>query len=438
MNRRMTLVLAVAAALLAGFGWSTQGRLSAPDVGAPSAPAFAAATFRITLGLLDTTPRPWDGEAVAAPGQELEVEGDQLRLHKYAGPGGESGPDPELPNDQVRGRAWVASTRPAPMRVAGARPVIQAPSVLVHLRAGPAGQALEVRTRQGAFRFTPAEVPLFAPASFLEGAVRVERVPPAVPVADEQLGAQDFPALAATASGEVWTAWQEYDGATDAVYARRARPSWGPSVRLDSGRDVFGVAAGEDAEHRVWVIWAMQVDGNWDLYGRAFDGTGWSRAERLTHDAGPDLFHRAARDGRGRLWLVWTRPVKGRTAVFARFCDGGRWSAEAEVTAGESAGGNSWFPAVAGGRSGVAVAWDGYTAGSYNVFLRRYTGERWEAVESVAASPLFEAEPAVAVDSEDRVWVAWIEAGANWGKDTGRLVERAGTGLYRSRAVRLA
>ena len=122
---------------------------------------------------------------------------------------------------------------------------------------------------------------------------------------------------------------------------------------------------------------------------------------------------------------------------------GGRargWSVRRGDQSARGAGaGNSWFPALAGGPTGAAVAWDAYTDGSYNVFLRRFADGRWGPVETVAGTGLFEAEPAVAIDAQNRVWVAWIESGANWGKDTGFLVqERKGTSLYSSRAVRVA
>ena len=442
MNRDKTWVGAAAVVAVALVVWYARGDAPVQQGVARRPVEPPAASFRITLGIGDSAPQAWDGEVIPASGQ-AEVEEDELRLHKYPGPGSESGPDPDLPSDRITHdrRHWIASTRPAPRRSTASPLVIEPPSVLVHLRSGAENAPVEVRTVRGSFRFTPAELPLFRPASFLDGKVRVERVPPVAAIAQEQLGHQDLPAVWATRSGDLWVAWQEYDDTADAVYARRrGRTGWEPAWRLDSGRDVFGVAVAEDGRGNIWVIWSMQVNGNWDLYGRFHDGRSWSASERLTSAAGPDVFHRAARDGQGRLWVVWTRPVTGgRTAVFARRREGQGWSAEEEISPPGTAAGNSWFPALACGPTGAAVAWDAYTDGSYNVFLRRFTDGRWGPVETVAGTGLFEAEPAVAIDAQNRVWVAWIESGANWGKDTGFLVqERKGTTLYSSRAVRVA
>ena len=101
--------------------------------------------------------------------------------------------------------------------------------------------------------------------------------------------------------------------------------------------------------------------------------------------------------------------------------------------------GNNWTPSVAAGESGsVAVAWDGYAAGNYDVYLRRYSAGEWQPVQVVAGTERFEAAPTVAVDPQDRIWVAWHESGTEWGKDTGRLVQRKGTELRESRWLGLA
>src|SRR4029453_18354238 len=133
-----------------------------------------AASFRITLGICDNASQAWDGEVIPASGQ-AEVEEDELRLHKYPGPGGESGPDPDLPSDRITHdrRHWIASTRPAPRRSTASPLVIELPSVLVHLRSGAENAPVEVRTVRGSFRFTPAEVPLFPPAPFQIGRAHV-------------------------------------------------------------------------------------------------------------------------------------------------------------------------------------------------------------------------------------------------------------------------
>ena len=101
---------------------------------------------------------------------------------------------------------------------------------------------------------------------------------------------------------------------------------------------------------------------------------------------------------------------------------GDRWGEEINVS--QSAV-NDWDPAVAVDSSGRAwVAWDSYRAGKRRrsdlrpaaaALLERRLGP----VRTVSATPFAEMRADVAVDGRDRVWVAWEEAGLNWGKDTG-------------------
>lgn len=423
----------------------------------PDEGAAPTASFRITFGLHDTAPRAWDGELLPGLGQGLRVEADRFRAHDYADvdfspagmttrPRGEAA----FPNDYLRNRlAWVASTRAASLhrpttewhvRTEPPKPVIQSPSILVHLERGVPETPIRLQTAGGTFAFVPDEVGPFQPTFFLEGAVRVDRVPPVTAVDPDGAGQQDFPSVLATGSGELWVAWQEFDDESDSVKVRRwAAGVWEPTSVLVENADVFHTALGRDAHGRVWAVWSMQRDGRWNLYGRACVGTTWSPLERLTDHPGADVYHRLTTDSGGRLWLVWQRTVDGLGQIVAKNFDGRTWSPEEQISEGPSAGGNNWWPAVAAGPEGsLAVAWDGYSAGSYDVFLRRLEGGTWGEVRTVAGTARFEAHPTVAIDGSSRVWLAWDESGADWGKDTGFLVDRKGTQLHESRRVRVA
>ncbi|PYV10361.1 MAG: hypothetical protein DMG07_21230, partial [Acidobacteria bacterium] len=428
----------------------------ASTAGSAGAPVWEpAASLQVTFGLKDVAARPWDGRVEAAGG-EVRVEADRFRVHEpveaafsAAGAGTSGRAEARFPNDYLPDpRSWVASTREAPLhgpttewhvRSGKTTPVLQQPSVFLHLDAAAAGGPLHLRTAGGDFDLDPRVLRPFRAEHFLDGGVRVERVPVVVRVGPARHGQQDFPALVATRAGALWIAWQEFDDAGDAVYARRrVGGSWGEPEALARNADVFRTALAEDARGRVWAIWAEQLHGDWELVGRCHDGARWSPPERLTRAPGPDLYHRAVTDARGRLWLVWQRNGKDRGAIVARVFDGKNWSDETVLSDAPASGGNNWWPAVAAGPDGsVAVAWDGYAAGNYDVYLRRFDGARWGPVEAVAATPRFEAHPTLAIDPRNRIWLAWDESGPEWGKDTGFLVTRKGTQLHESRSVRV-
>ncbi len=405
------------------------------------------ASFRITFGVKDEKTRSWDGEVIPSAGQQLQIEADRFRNHDFMDLGRYLDQErfADFPNDRVLNEtSWICATRLASMFVMRGNkappPIIQQPTLLVHVRGGSLDEPIRVKTVAGEFAFRPREIVEGRPVSFLDGSVLLEAVPRVARVAAERAGTPDFPALLSARSGLMWLAWQEYDGATDSVVVRSLRgEDWAPATVLAEKVDAFQIALGEDAAKRIWTVWSMQVNGNWDLYGRTFDGKNWSKQEQLTRHAGTDFYHKLITDSEGRLWLVWQRRADGFSQILAKYFDGRKWSEEEQISMEASASGNNWWPAVAAGPGGsLAVAWDGYASGNFDVYLRRREGNRWGKVETVAGTARYEAQPTVAIDPAGRVWVAWNESGPNWGKDTGFLVIDKGTQLYESRAVRIA
>ena len=229
-----------------------------------------ATSFRITFGLKDSTPQPWDGELLQARGQAFRVEADHFRAHNYKTLGfsargleTKTSRGAAIPNDFVRSAtSWICSTRMASMhgpttewhvRSEEPKPVIEFPSIIVHQNR-TTGHPIRVKTLQGEFSFTEEQIKPFQPEFFLDGNVRVDYIPPTLPVAPEHMGEQDFPSILGTKPGELWVAWQEYDGISDSVYVRKkVGNNWEPVSLLIQDSDVFHTALGEDSRRRLWV-----------------------------------------------------------------------------------------------------------------------------------------------------------------------------------------
>ena len=244
-----------------------------------------------------------------------------------------------------------------------------------------------------------------------------------VTMAGSQMREDDLPSLAAGPDGSLWKVWLAYADRRDEIAIRRWQDgTWGnlryvPNI---SG-DVWLPQAGVDGDGRLWVAWTQMLDGNWDMYARSYDPgeQAWGRLVRLTDHPLPDINPRMASDGKGKLALVW-QGFRGRHSnIYLKTYPGeGGWSDPVQITRQPA---NHWEPAAAFDSSGtVWVAYDSYASGNYDVLL---TGVRDGALTvpeiAVAASGRYEAKATVAVDGDDRVWVAWESGGANWGKDTG-------------------
>ncbi len=237
----------------------------------------------------------------------------------------------------------------------------------------------------------------------------------------DDLKSNDLPDIAAASGGSLWLTWISHSGRRDEIGLREHRDGeWSNVLPVPDGSgDVWLPQVGMDSEDRPWVVWSARRGNNWDIFARRYDprANSWGALVRLSDHRLPDINpHLASRDG--QLAVVW-QGFRGRESdIFLRTLSGEQWSGLVEVTGRP---GNDWNPAVALDSRGVAwVAYDSYRGGNYDVFLAGMAGGA-RAVEEmgVAVSPLFEARASVAVDPDDRVWVAWESGGANWGKDNG-------------------
>ncbi len=254
----------------------------------------------------------------------------------------------------------------------------------------------------------------------------------------------DLPSIATGPDGSAWLVWIAYADRRDEIAVRQWRDgTWG-NVRYvpNVSGDVWLPQAGADADGRLWVAWTQMLDGNWDMYARAFDPAeeAWGPMVRLTDHPLPDINPRMTADGSGNLALVW-QGFRGRHSnVYARtYSVREGWSDPVQVSRRPA---NEWEPAVALDRDGtVWVAYDSYANGNYDVYLTGIRDGRITVPEmAVAATGAYEAKATVAVDGSGRVWVAWESGRANWGKDTGHNIRprQPGAVIGANREVRVA
>lgn len=243
----------------------------------------------------------------------------------------------------------------------------------------------------------------------------------------------DCPSIAAAPDGSIWAAWLSFGGETDRVAIRSwkdghwANLQWVPGSEGDNWLPQVMV----DASNRAWAVWSQQVDGNWDIYARWFDGAKqeWGPLERLTSNPLPDINPRVWSDGKGKAALVW-QGFRGKySSIFFREFDGAKWLPELQVTRHAA---NDWEPAVALDAGGSAwIAYDTYENGTYDVYLAQVRGQSVVGPAiPVAATARFEAKATVAVDTANRVWVAWEEGLPNWGKDQGYIIRDRQLGAF--------
>ena len=368
--------------------------------------------FRLTLGLTDADPADWSGS--------IEVSGGRLAaLHQAR-----FDVDDKL---TAAAGSWVCHTRRSAVHdprdwFVGAKHVVPtsmtAPKGAMipnALLAGiESGNEVRVKTAQGAFRFSPGSIRYGVPAKFLDGRVQVERLPQPVNLTASDQTENDQPAVS-----DAWVAWVAYGGEKETLVAGR---------RDGSARQT--IASGEFSHPSLaggYLAVSMRAGDTWKVAVSRLRDNRWGSLETIS-SGGPDLLPAATLDSNGKPWVVWQGFRDGRSRILSRRLDG----TETAVSANTS---DAWMPSIAAGPNGsMHFAWDAYDGGVFNVYYR----QSGRPMQRVLPSARYQGNASVACDASGGVWLAWEEAGPNWGKDTGFLArDPRGTALYEDRSARL-
>ncbi len=460
MKRRSVLVLAVTGAMIAIATLAAQKKstllmLDWAAKGAKQAPV----AILIEFGLKDQQPTAWSGRAAVQGAKVVHREG--FRFHQK--------------DKLVQPNGWEASTHQQPRRAnmapAMRRLFATAPvGIVLHLSDVQPGASLTLDVSHD--KLTKVTVPLqevLAGQTKLlwDGTASVRRVATATPVVTAKTE-DDFPAAAYGPDGTLWVAYISYTLKDESRRAGKPqipeqpadfksyyRPEFGdqlfvkhfrngkwsePAALTGPQEDLVRCGIAVEGNGTVWVTYSANRQGNFDLYARSLSGQGEPRPgpeQRLTQSPTPDLSPAMCTDQAGHVWAAcqsWDDKGTARIAVFQ--CRDGKWS-EGPALPGQKPGENRWYAAMAAGPDGkVAVAYDVYKDGDYDVHVAVI--DNGKATDHlVAGSPRFEARPAVAYDGQGRLWVAYEEGPEGWGKDFGAL-DKKGHPLYDARMVRLA
>jgi hypothetical protein len=417
-------------------------------------------TLRLLLGVGDRQTQTWSGRVGLDQGEIVGVEGYRFRIGDRV-----TGRDSwEARSRQIRKVAPKVAAKKAALPKSAGGPTtyggtVTPNGVIVSVKA-PLDATLSVETERGRFTARLADLADGSPRRFLEDQVEAQRVLTGTPLRDGP-AQEDFPAAASDRRGNVWIAYVEHEACgPEVLESFRERPrsfadfapsGGGDQVRLlrfadgqagepidvtGAGLDVWRPSVAVAGDGGVIVVWSENRSGNWDLFRRRYDPDqkAWSAPERLTTDPGTDTDVVLASDPDGRVWMAWQAWRDGQADILlAPVEEAGRPLRISETAA------NEWSPALAidqGGR--IHVAFDSYEAGNYDILLRtrRADGTLGSPVK-VADSDRYEARPTLAIDPRGRVWVAFEERDANWGKDAENLLKGKGSTLYRSAAVRV-
>lgn len=416
---------------------------------------------RIRLGISDKTNTVWSGSAEVNSGKIESITGWRFEF-----------------SDAVNGLSWKAETRALTVRRSsnakkrpnkkdGDEPMADN-GVILHLTEVTGDSIVKVKTAKGDFEFALHEIPYGKVVEKLAGAVDIERTAATGPLATESTD-DDYPALAVHSDGTIFTSFvsftpgidrnerskdwtaapKEFESLAklpggDRVWLAITKPD-GKTEKIavtEGGGDVYKTAVSIDGDGRAWVIWSenkawkdSKVPPNFEIWARAYQNGKLSDPVNLSKNEANDINPVATTDSAGKVWVAWQGVRDGAFQILSRHQTTSGWSEEIRVSTQTR---NCWTPAIAASKDAkVAIAWDTYEKGDYDVWMREFsatTGAPKDA-QPVAQSTLYEARPSMAYDGDSRLWISWELSGATWGKDWGAYERENGIGLYRDRQI---
>ncbi|HEV2689655.1 MAG TPA: hypothetical protein VGV35_13925, partial [Bryobacteraceae bacterium] len=363
MRLRIALVLVLAVAAVAVGG----KRLLHLDTIAPAATIASppAQSYLVILGIGEKAVSTWDGSITATGATILDLKGWRL-----------SG------NDSISGTSsWKLSTRTTPS-VNPPGP-FQETGLIVTMSAANGPVTFDVKTTQGNFSFSSADVPFGVSKTFLAGKALVAQTAAGLQLTNSN-EEEDFPSMA-QANDDVYLAYTEFvhgdrllaqaQGVKTPItdFAFLARPTGGDQVLLlhyskaqrvwtgpfpvtNTGEDLMRTAVAIDGQGRAWIFYSAERAGNFDIYARTARADGTLTPEiRLTSDPGTDLFPVATTDASGRVWVAWQGFRNNNLEVLASAQTGDTFAPEAVVSTSPA---SDWDPAIAAAPNGeVAISW---------------------------------------------------------------------------------
>jgi hypothetical protein len=466
MTRRHVLLLAALGIMisLAALASQKKSSLLVHDWASKAAPEKLPVAVLIEMGLKDEKLTPWNNKAVVAGAKVVHREGYRFRNRdKLTEPNGwEVTSRLPQPGQANRNPALAWTRRMATVGVVLHLADVQAEATLT-LDAPPDESGKSVVPLK--------DVLAGEPKSLWGGKAVVRRISTSQPVATAKTE-DDFPSAAYGPDGTLWLAYISYTVReerrrfqlnqipeepanfkeyytpefADQLFVKSHRGGkWSDPIAVTGPKeDLVRCALAVEGNGKVWVAYSANRDGRHEVYARSIDAAGAAPRlgpeQRLTRQGERNLGPVMCTSKAGNVWLAyqsWASPSKGR--LWLMQCTEGKWSEPVPVLAPEGAE-TMWHPALSAAPDGkVAIAYDAYRDGDYDVHVAVYDDDhRNFTVHPVATSGRFEARPSITYDAKGRLWVAYEEGPEKWGKDFGALDANDGSPLYNVRSVRVA
>jgi hypothetical protein len=226
-------------------------------------------------------------------------------------------------------------------------------------------------------------------------------------------GASTYATVVADTNNRIHVVWHDKTPGNSEVYYKRSTNngvSWGGSKRFtwNSGFSEVPIIA-SDSNNNIQVVWYDDSPGNFEIfYKRSTNGgAAWGGNKRLTWNSGGSFSPAIATDSNNHIHVVWSDDTPSRPEIFYKKSTNGGASWSTKRISWTS--GYSYTPMIAVDPSNrIHVVWEDWSHGFPEIYYKRSTngGTSW-TIKRLSYNNGWSVEPAIAVDSNSRIYVVW-------------------------------
>lgn len=212
------------------------------------------------------------------------------------------------------------------------------------------------------------------------------------------------------ARGNLWLTYDSLRSGNWDVYLRRYNGTgWMPEERLTNNTfaDV-SPALVQLPNGNILLVWASNRTGNFSLYYKTFGVAGWSAEYGLTSTKSKDSNPNLLQLRNGTLWVFWTRETVSGTLtirdIYYKAYTNSAWGPERQFTTGGSEEQPSLLQSFDGT---IWVAYAANRLGNLDIFYRSFNGTTWSPETPLTTSILDDRQPWLMQDLTGTLWLFW-------------------------------
>ena len=188
--------------------------------------------------------------------------------------------------------------------------------------------------------------------------------------------------------------------------------NWSPETQLtsDSGAN-SGVSVCQALDNTIWLVYASDRTGNYDLYYKTSSdyGASWSNDTQLTFHSGHDLKPVVRQMSDGTIWIVWASDRSGSYDLYLKNSqnNGDSWSDDIQLTTDL---GLDKMPSLAQMSNGtIWLVFASDRTGHYELYYMTSSdfGASWSGSTQLSSDPKIDSNPCVFQTLDGKIWIFW-------------------------------